>query len=98
MHSFLGKNLAGWPGPENGGEWTHIQLADSHQWGSPGSVLRLVLESCLDEGIKCILKQFAGDTMLGGSVDLSEGMNALQRDLNRMDQCSEASGMRFNKT
>lgn len=43
VQSLLSKNLAGWPGPERGGEWTHIQLAARHQWGSPGSELQLVL-------------------------------------------------------
>ncbi|GAB0183795.1 cAMP-dependent protein kinase inhibitor alpha [Grus japonensis] len=70
--------------------------------GAPwGLVLELALfnifVSDMDMAIECTLSKFANDTKLCGVVDMLEGRDAIQRDLDRLERWARANRMKFNK-
>ncbi|GAB0208917.1 cAMP-dependent protein kinase inhibitor alpha [Grus japonensis] len=51
----------------------------------------------MDSEIECTLSKFADDTKLCGVVDMLEGRDAIQRDLDRLERSPRVSHMKFNK-
>ncbi|GAB0177704.1 mitochondrial enolase superfamily member 1 [Grus japonensis] len=66
-----------------------------------GSVLGLalfnILVSNMDSGMECTLSKFTNNTKLCGTVDMLDGRDAIQRNLDRLERWAHANLMKFNK-
>ncbi|GAB0202712.1 mitochondrial enolase superfamily member 1 [Grus japonensis] len=62
-----------------------------------GPALFNIFVSNMDSGIECTLGKFADNTKLCGVVDMLEGRDAIQRDLDRLERWARVNHMKFNK-
>jgi len=73
----------------------------SDKWCSTGSVLGPILLNIIPivsiTDVECTLSKFADDTKLWGALDISEGLDAIQRDLDRLEQWAQVNVTRLNK-
>ncbi|GAB0178752.1 cAMP-dependent protein kinase inhibitor alpha [Grus japonensis] len=51
----------------------------------------------MDSGIECTLSKFTNNTKLCGVVNMLEGRDAIQRDLDRLERWARVNHMKFNK-
>jgi len=61
------------------------------------TVLFNVFTSNVDSGIQCMLSKFADYTKLHGVVDMPEGQNAIQRDLDKLEKWAHVNLMTFSE-
>ena len=67
------------------------------QWLVLGLVLFNIFVGDMNSGIECTLTKFADDIKLSGAVDMLEGRDAIQRDLDRLERWARVILMEFNK-
>ncbi|GAB0177065.1 mitochondrial enolase superfamily member 1 [Grus japonensis] len=82
------------------GQRLNVQVKNSDEWRSSGVSTGTgtnIFVGDMDCGIECTLSKFADDTKLCGVVNTLEGMDAIQRDLDRLEKWACANRMKFNK-
>ena len=62
-----------------------------------GPVLFNIFVSDMDSGIKCTLSKSADDIKLCSTVNMLEGKDAIQRDLDRIERWACVNLVKFNK-
>jgi len=62
-----------------------------------GLVLFNIFVSDMNSGTEYTLSKFADNTELSGAVDMLEGRDAIQRDLERLEKWGHANLTKFNK-
>lgn len=66
------------------------------QWSVLEPLLFNIFINASTDGLKCTRSKFAYDTKLSGMVDVLEGSDAIQRDINKLERWAHVNLMQFN--
>jgi len=97
----MDEGLAAGSSPESGSQWLNVWMEISDEHVPQELVLEPILFNIFNynnSGIECNFSKFADDTKVWGAMDSPEGWDAIQRDLDRLEQGAQVNLMKFSKS